>query len=61
MRQFSYTQIILKHPIIYAPTLTCKQMDDIFDDYESFDIKGGTKYHSLERLELRGLVHQMIL
>ncbi|XP_050876949.1 uncharacterized protein LOC127080681 [Lathyrus oleraceus] len=36
IRQFDYTQTILKHPIVSTPpALTRRQMDDMFDDYES--------------------------
>ncbi|XP_050897988.1 uncharacterized protein LOC127104888 [Lathyrus oleraceus] len=36
MRQFGYTQTIPRHPIVSTPpALTCRQIDDMFDDYES--------------------------
>ncbi|XP_050897899.1 uncharacterized protein LOC127104788 [Lathyrus oleraceus] len=36
MRKFGYTQTIPKHPVVSTPpTLTCRQMNDMFDDYES--------------------------
>ncbi|XP_050897477.1 uncharacterized protein LOC127104333 [Lathyrus oleraceus] len=36
MRQFDYTQTILRHPVVSAPpALTRRQMDVMFDDYES--------------------------
>lgn len=35
MRQFSYIQIIPRHPVVSAPpTMTCRQMYVMFDDYE---------------------------
>ncbi|XP_050889784.1 uncharacterized protein LOC127095089 [Lathyrus oleraceus] len=36
MRKFDYTQTIPRHPNVSSPpALTCRQMGDIFDDYES--------------------------
>lgn len=36
IRQFGYTQTILRHLVVSAPSvLTRRQMDDMFDDYES--------------------------
>ncbi|KAI5416015.1 uncharacterized protein LOC127073444 [Lathyrus oleraceus] len=36
MRRFGYTHIIPRHHVVYAhSTLTCRQIDDMFDDYDS--------------------------
>lgn len=35
MRQFDYTQTILKNSIVSTHALTHKHIDDMFDDYES--------------------------
>ncbi|XP_050875986.1 uncharacterized protein LOC127079651 [Lathyrus oleraceus] len=36
MRKFGYTQIILRHPIVYAPlALIRRHIKDMFDDYDS--------------------------
>ncbi|XP_050895966.1 protein MAINTENANCE OF MERISTEMS-like [Lathyrus oleraceus] len=36
MRQFYYTQTIPRHPVVSAPSaLTRRQIEDMFDDYES--------------------------